>query len=146
MGKHHFLPARAKGAAVVATIVGLTGIGVAVTTEPSAAATSTRGHAFSPKAPPARVPLDAAVAARPKIRRLFRRLTLLWGLVIVIKGSLTLWLLLSLSTVDFVLIKTSAILTLTLSAAAATVVLSAIVGRQEGLLLPARHLPASDMR
>ena len=91
-------------------------------------------------------PLDATVAARPKIRRLFRRLTLLWGLVIVIKGSLTLWLLLSLSTVDFVLIKTSAILTLTLSAAAATVVLSAIVGRQEGLLLPARHLPASDMR
>ena len=66
MGKHHFLPARAKGAAVVATIVGLTGIGVAVTTEPSAAATSTRGHAFSPKAPPARVPLDAAVAARAR--------------------------------------------------------------------------------
>jgi len=51
-------------------------------------------------------PVDAAVAARPRIRRLFRRLTLLWGLVIVIKGSLTLWLLLSLSTVDFVPIKT----------------------------------------
>jgi hypothetical protein len=67
VGKHHFLPARAKGAAVVATIVGLTGVGVAVSTEPSAAATpSTRGHAFAAKAPPARVPLDAAVAARAR--------------------------------------------------------------------------------
>jgi hypothetical protein len=79
-------------------------------------------------------PIDAALAARPRIRRLFRRLTLLWGLVIVVKGSVTLWLLLSLSTVNFVLIKSSAIITLTLLAAAATVALSAVVGRQEGLL------------
>jgi hypothetical protein len=85
-------------------------------------------------------PMDAALAARPRIRRLFRRLTLLWGLVIVIKGSVTLWLLVSLSTVDFVLIKSSAITTLTLVAAAATVGLSAIVGRQEGLLRPAGDL------
>jgi hypothetical protein len=49
----------------------------------------------------------------------------------------TLWLLMSLSTVDFVLIKSSAIIALALAAAAATVVLSAIVGRQEGLLRPA---------
>jgi len=67
VGKHHFLPARAKGAAVVATIVGLTGIGVAFSTEPSAgAAPSARRHVVSPKAPPARVPLDAAVAARAR--------------------------------------------------------------------------------
>ena len=85
-------------------------------------------------------PMDAALAARPRIRRLFRRLTLLWGLVIVVKGSVTLWLLVSLSTVNFVLIKSSAIITLTLVAAAATVALSAIVGRQEGLLRPAGDL------
>jgi hypothetical protein len=79
-------------------------------------------------------PVDRALAARPRIRRLFQRLTLLWGLVIVVKGSLTLWLLLSQSTVDFVVIKSSAVTTLTLVAAAVTVGMSAIVGRQEGLL------------
>lgn len=82
-------------------------------------------------------PVDAALAARPRIRQLFRRLTLLWGVVLVVKGSVTLWLLVSLSTVNFVLIKSSAILTLTLVATAATFALSAVVGRQEGLLQPA---------
>jgi hypothetical protein len=79
-------------------------------------------------------PIDAALAARPRIKRLFRRLTLLWGLVIVAKGTTTLWLLLSQSTRDFVLIKSTAIIALTVLAAAVTVALSAMVGRQEGLL------------
>jgi hypothetical protein len=86
-------------------------------------------------------PIDATLAARPRVRRLFQRLTLLWGLVIVLKASLTLWLLVSLSTVNFVLIKGSAILALTLLAVAATIMLSAIVGRQEGLLTP-RPVPS----
>ena len=51
------------------------------------------------------------------------------------RATITLWLLLSLSTVDFVLVKSSAIIALTLLAAAATVVLSAVVGRREGLLV-----------
>jgi uncharacterized membrane protein len=80
-------------------------------------------------------PVDPALAARPSMRRLFRQLTLLWGVVIAIKGTITLWLLLSLSTVDFVLVKSSAIIALTLLAVAATVVLSAVVGRREGLLV-----------
>jgi hypothetical protein len=84
-------------------------------------------------------PVDAALAARPRIRQLFRRLTLLWGLVLVVKGSVTMWLLVTLSTVNFVLIKGSAILTLTLLATTTTIALSAIVGRQEGLLRPAGH-------
>ena len=84
-------------------------------------------------------PMDAATAARPRICRLFRRLTLLWGLVILTKGSITLWLLVSLSTVDFVLIKGAAIITLTLATATATVVWSVMVGRQEGLMGPGRH-------
>lgn len=79
-------------------------------------------------------PVDAALAERPRIRLLFRRLTLLWGLVVLVKGVVTLWLLLSLSTVHFVLIKSSAIIAVTLLAAVATVALSALVGRQEGLL------------
>ncbi len=79
-------------------------------------------------------PLDAAVAARPQVCAHFRRLTLMWGLVILAKGCITLWLLASLSTVDFVLIKGGVILTLTLTAALVTVVWSVMVGRQEGLL------------
>ncbi len=82
-------------------------------------------------------PLDAATAESPRVRRLFHRLTLMWGLVIVLKGSLTLWLLVSLSTVDFVLIKGAVIISITLTTAAATVVWSVLVGRQEGLLAPA---------
>jgi len=82
-------------------------------------------------------PMSAAVAASPAIRALFRRLTLLWGLVILVKGTVTLWLLMSLSTVNFVLIKGGAIITLTLTAALVTVLWSVIVGRQEGLLGPA---------
>jgi hypothetical protein len=45
-------------------------------------------------------------------------------------------LLVTLSTVNFVLIKSGAIITLTLTAAVATVVWSMIVGRQEGLPRP----------
>ena len=79
-------------------------------------------------------PMDAATAARPRVRQLFQRLTLMWGVVILAKASITLWLLLSLSTVDFVLIKGGAIISLTLTTAAATVVWAVLVGRQEGLL------------
>jgi len=81
-------------------------------------------------------PMDAGIAARPAIRGLFRRLTLLWGLVILVKGVVTMWLLTSLSTVDFVLIKGGAILTLTLLATATTVTWSVLVARREGLLRP----------
>jgi hypothetical protein len=61
------LPARAKGAVVVATIVAAAGIGVAFSTEPSAGAyPGARRHIVSATPPPARVPLDAAVAARAR--------------------------------------------------------------------------------
>ena len=83
-------------------------------------------------------PVDAALAARPGIQRLFRRLTLLWGIVLAVKASLTLWLLLSQSTTDFVVIKSGALVALTLTAAAATIMLSVEAGRQEGLLERAR--------
>ncbi len=36
----------------------------------------------------------------------------MWGLVILVKGSVTLWLLLSLSTIDFVVVKSGTILDL----------------------------------
>jgi hypothetical protein len=61
----------------------------------------------------------------------------MWGLVILAKAGITLWLLETLSTADFVLVKAGAIITLTLTAAAVTIVWSAFVGRREGLLAPA---------
>jgi hypothetical protein len=79
-------------------------------------------------------PMETAVAARPEMRKLFGRLTLMWGLVILVKGCVTLWLLETLGTVNFVLIKGGAIITLNLTAATVTIVWSVIVGRQEGLL------------
>ena len=57
--------------------------------------------------------------------------------MILVKAIVTFWLLTSLSTVDFVLIKGGVILTLTLTAVTVTVVWSVVVGRQEGLLRPA---------
>lgn len=79
-------------------------------------------------------PMSAAVAAQPEIRRLLRRLTLMWGLVILTKAGITLWLLVSLSTATFVLIKGGAIITLTLTAAIVTVVWAGVVVHQQGLL------------
>ena len=77
-------------------------------------------------------PMSVEMAARPGIRRLLRQLTLMWGLVIVVKATLTLWLLTSLSTMHFVIIKGPAIFTLTLLAAAATIAIAAIVvGRED---------------
>jgi hypothetical protein len=82
-------------------------------------------------------PMNDELAARPRVRRLFRRLTLMWGLVIIAKGSMTLWLLESQSTVDFVAMKTAAVVALTGTAAAATVWLAAVVARKEGMLATA---------
>jgi hypothetical protein len=82
-------------------------------------------------------PVDAAIAARPGIQRLFRRLTRLWGLVIVAKGSLTLWLLLSQSVETFVLVKSISMLTFNVVAVAVTIGAAAVVARKEGLMGPA---------
>lgn len=82
-------------------------------------------------------PMTAAAAARPEICALFRRLTLMWGAVILAKGGITLWLLLSLSTASFVLIKGGAIIALTVTAVAVTIVWSVVVVRRQNLLQPA---------
>jgi uncharacterized membrane protein len=85
-------------------------------------------------------PVDAALAGRPAVHTLFRRLTVLWGGVMLVKGIVTFWLLESLSTIDFVLIKSCATLTVTLLATTATIVWSARVVRRESLIGPARQV------
>ena len=79
-------------------------------------------------------PIAPGVAARPRVRRLFWRLTLLWAMVCLAKGVVTLWLLLSRSQADFLLAKNVVITAMTALAVVATIWLSANVANQEGLL------------
>jgi hypothetical protein len=79
-------------------------------------------------------PMNDDVAARPRIRRLFRYLTLMWAFVILAKGAVTLWLLESQSMVSFVLFKNVAMLALTVGAVAVTVWAAMQVARKESLL------------
>jgi hypothetical protein len=79
-------------------------------------------------------PMDAEVATRPRIRRLFWRLTLMWALVGLVKAAGSYWLLQSQSLVDFVVIKNIAVISLTVLAVVVTVTASARVARKELLL------------
>ena len=82
-------------------------------------------------------PMDDSLAARPGIRRLMRRLTLMWGILILAKATATLWLLQTQSVVDFVLIKNAAVISVTALGVAVTIWLSALVARREGMLATA---------
>ena len=82
-------------------------------------------------------PMDQDLHLRPRVRRLFRHLTLLWAVIAVVKASLALWLLESLSLETFVLLKSVGVLALTGAAIVATVLAAAQVARQEGLMAPA---------
>jgi intracellular septation protein A len=81
-------------------------------------------------------PMDHELAMRPRVRRLFRHLTVLWALLGLGKATLTLWLLQSTSLATFVLVKSVTVLAVNLTAAAATIALAAWVARQEGLMGP----------
>jgi hypothetical protein len=78
-------------------------------------------------------PMDDHLAARPAVRRLCWRLTLMWGLLIATKGAVSWWLLQSQSLVDFVVIKTIAISALTVLGAAATIWATVLTARDEGM-------------
>jgi hypothetical protein len=79
-------------------------------------------------------PMSNDVAQRPRVQRLFWRLTLLWALVCIGKAAISFWLLQTQSVAAFVLTKNIALLTLTALATGATVAASAAVARKEGLL------------
>ena len=82
-------------------------------------------------------PMDHELSMRPRVRRLFRHLTVMWALLGLGKAMLTLWLLQSQSLATFVLVKSVTVLAVNMLAAAATIGLAAFVARQEGLLGPA---------
>lgn len=78
-------------------------------------------------------PLRAEVAERHRVRRLFRRLSVLWGSVNLLNGLVTLWLLLTMSTGHFLAAKSVTALGITWAAVGVTVVWALAVGRREGL-------------
>ena len=86
-------------------------------------------------------PMDADLAARPRIRRLFWHLTALWAVLGVTKATFTLWLLQSQSLETFLLVKSISVSGLNVLAAFATIGLAALVARREGLMGPARLAP-----
>lgn len=86
-------------------------------------------------------PMDHEIAMRPRIRRLFRHLTILWAVLGLAKASMTLWLLQSQTLETFILVKSVSMLAINVLAAFATIALAALVARKEGLLGPARVVP-----
>lgn len=82
-------------------------------------------------------PMDHELSMRPRIRRLFRQLTVLWALLCLGKATMTLWLLQSTSLHTFVLVKAVSVLTINALAVAVTITAAAMVARKEGLLGPA---------
>lgn len=81
-------------------------------------------------------PMDHELAARPRIRRLFRNLTIMWAVLGLAKAATMLWLLQSQTLGTFVLVKSISMLTVNVVAAFATIALAAFVARKEGLLGP----------
>jgi len=86
-------------------------------------------------------PMDEELHLRPRIRRLFWYLTLMWALLCLGKATGTLWLLQSQSLETFVLVKGLSVLLLNALAVAATIGAAALVARREGLLDPVAPVP-----
>ncbi|MDP3894285.1 VC0807 family protein [Nocardioides sp.] len=86
-------------------------------------------------------PMDHELAMRPRIRRLFRNLTVLWAVLGLLKATMMLWLLQSQSLETFVLVKSVSTLLINILAAFATVGLAALVARKEGLMGSTRLVP-----
>ena len=87
-------------------------------------------------------PMDDDLHLRPRIRRLFWCLTLMWALLCLGKATATLWLLQSQSLDTFVLVKSVSALLVNGLAVAATIGAATLVARREGLLeTPAAPVP-----
>jgi hypothetical protein len=87
-------------------------------------------------------PMDHELAMRPRVRQLFRNLTILWAVLGLAKATATLWLLQSQSLETFILVKSIVMLAVNVIAAAATIGLAAVVARREGLMGTPAHVAA----
>ena len=88
-------------------------------------------------------PMDHELAARPRVRRLFWHLTVLWAVLGLAKAMMTLWLLQSQSLETFVLVKSISMMSINMTAAMATIGLAALVARKEGLLGSTHLVPVA---
>ena len=79
-------------------------------------------------------PMDLEVAMRPRVRRLFWHLTMLWALLCLGKATMTMWLLQSTSLDTLVLVKSISVPTINTLAAVVTITAAVVVARKEGLL------------
>jgi hypothetical protein len=79
-------------------------------------------------------PMDHELSMRPRIRRLFWRLTMLWALLCLAKATMTLWLLQSTSLETLVTVKSISVPTINGIAAGVTILAALAVARKEGLL------------
>jgi len=86
-------------------------------------------------------PMDHELSMRPRIRRLFCHLTLLWAVLGIARATMTLWLLQTQSLETFVLVKSISMLSINLLATCATIGLAVLVARKEGLMDPAHMVP-----
>jgi hypothetical protein len=86
-------------------------------------------------------PMDHELSLRPRIRRLFRNLTLMWATICLTKALFVLWLLYSQSLETFVLVQGVSVVSFNVVATAVTITAAVLVGRKEGLLHP-RPVPA----
>ena len=79
-------------------------------------------------------PMDHELSVRPRVRRLFWHLTVLWAALCVGKATMTLWLLTSQSLETFVLVKSISVLALNALAVIATIGVAAVVaGRKDSM-------------
>ncbi len=79
-------------------------------------------------------PMTSEVSERPRIRRLFWNLTLLWAGICLVRAGVTVWLLNALSMSTFITVKTMVSPSIAVLGAAVTVVLAVRVARRESLL------------
>lgn len=83
-------------------------------------------------------PMDEDLHARPRIRTLFRRLTLMWAAIWGCKAALALWWMNAISVNSYLGVKNLVVPLAAISGATISVLLSVRVARHEGLL-PARQ-------
>jgi hypothetical protein len=79
-------------------------------------------------------PMNHELSMRPRVRRLFWHLTMLWALLCLAKAAMTMWLLQSASLETLVTVKSISVPTINTLAAAATIMAAVMVARKEGLL------------
>ena len=89
-------------------------------------------------------PITDELHARPAMRRLFRRLTLLWATALLAKAAVVYMLLVSQPLATFVLAKSILVPITNASCIALTVIAATAVARHEGLL-PGAHRDTSGM-